>query len=314
MRDRIINSDVTTIAQIITLLSIMIIGCSNENGFMGQGPPGDKPIPFAAEVLTAERHPHGCLAFTPDGKRIYWSAYAGKNDRTSKIFISEFDGETLSAPELAPFAKSYYNGGLAISSDGGKFIFSSNRPVGIDDSGGNFTLWINDGHDNYTLFANPDTTLNIFATTLAKNGNLYFCGKGSNDNLPKVYISEYSDGNFSNPAPLPGKIHDLGDVTDPFIDPDERFIIFTSMLAENNIGESDLYISFKRDDGSWGEGINLGSTINTPDFERFPSLSPDGKYLFFIRATGKSYITAKADFYWVNAKILDSLINQARIK
>ena len=51
-------------------------------------------------------------------------------------------------------------------------------------------------------------------------------------------------------------------------------------------------------DGAWCEIINMGNSINTDGNERFPNLTPDGKYFFFNR-TG--------DVYWVDAKIIDKL-------
>ena len=51
----------------------------------------------------------------------------------------------------------------------------------------------------------------------------------------------------------------------------------------------------------WSEAINLGPKINTGAAERFPSVTPDGKYLFFLRVSDGS------DFYWVSAKIIETL-------
>jgi len=44
----------------------------------------------------------------------------------------------------------------------------------------------------------------------------------------------------------------------------------------------------------------MGYLINTNANEYSPFLSPDGKYLFFVRHDGK-----KGDIYWVNAKIIN---------
>jgi Tol biopolymer transport system component len=48
----------------------------------------------------------------------------------------------------------------------------------------------------------------------------------------------------------------------------------------------------------------MGNKINTEGQERFPSVSADGKYLFFARH--KDDITY-SDFYWVDAKIIADL-------
>jgi hypothetical protein len=47
------------------------------------------------------------------------------------------------------------------------------------------------------------------------------------------------------------------------------------------------------------EAINLGNTINTKESERFPGISPDGKFLFYFGYT--------RDIYWVDANIIEQL-------
>ncbi len=58
-------------------------------------------------------------------------------------------------------------------------------------------------------------------------------------------------------------------------------------------------------EGSWGMPVRLGGAVNTEAFERFPSLSRDGKFLFFIRSIGQQFVGDQAHFYWVDAGILD---------
>jgi hypothetical protein len=46
-------------------------------------------------------------------------------------------------------------------------------------------------------------------------------------------------------------------------------------------GGLDLYVSHRGLDGRWGPSENMGTTINTEYDENYPSLSPDGKTLYF---------------------------------
>ncbi len=55
---------------------------------------------------------------------------------------------------------------------------------------------------------------------------------------------------------------------------------YGSLFHGNNMGNMDLYVSFKTDTG-WSNPVNLGPTINTPYAERSPYLHPDGKTLYF---------------------------------
>ena len=47
----------------------------------------------------------------------------------------------------------------------------------------------------------------------------------------------------------------------------------------------------------------MGESINTTNQERFPYVSPDGKYLFFTRRNNPN----KDDIWWVSTKIIKKL-------
>lgn len=55
---------------------------------------------------------------------------------------------------------------------------------------------------------------------------------------------------------------------------------FSNLFHGDVVGNIDLYISLKTDDG-WSDPINLGKNINTPYAERTPYLHPDMKTLYF---------------------------------
>lgn len=77
-------------------------------------------------------------------------------------------------------------------------------------------------------------------------------------------------------------------------------------VREDGFGDSDIYISFKQEDGTWGNSINLGDQINTSAWEASASITPDGKYLFFSRNVGSDNYE-NVDIFWVSAEILDGL-------
>ena len=53
----------------------------------------------------------------------------------------------------------------------------------------------------------------------------------------------------------------------------------------------------------WSGPINMGNKINTNKYERFPSVSSDGKYFFFVRNVPETF----GDIFWVDAKIIQDL-------
>lgn len=71
-------------------------------------------------------------------------------------------------------------------------------------------------------------------------------------------------------------------------------------------GVEDLYVTFRDDTGKWGEPKNLGSAINTQFQELSPSLSADGKTLYFSSNGRKGvgsfdiYKSDRLDDTWTN--------------
>ncbi len=61
----------------------------------------------------------------------------------------------------------------------------------------------------------------------------------------------------------------------------------------------DLYVSFSGPRG-WSVPVNLGASFNTPADEYAPSLSPDGRFLFFVRHKGD-----RSQRFWVAARVLE---------
>ncbi|MEM7110549.1 MAG: OmpA family protein [Bacteroidota bacterium] len=62
---------------------------------------------------------------------------------------------------------------------------------------------------------------------------------------------------------------------------DGRTLIFTSCYGRKGYGSCDLYISVKVGD-DWSVPANLGSNINTSAWESQPSLSSDGRTLYYV--------------------------------
>jgi hypothetical protein len=67
---------------------------------------------------------------------------------------------------------------------------------------------------------------------------------------------------------------------DPFISPDEDYLIFRGYDQEGSLGMGDLYISFNIH-GQWTKPENLGDKINSEADEICPLVTPDGKLFIF---------------------------------
>jgi outer membrane protein OmpA-like peptidoglycan-associated protein len=68
----------------------------------------------------------------------------------------------------------------------------------------------------------------------------------------------------------------------PSISYDGNTIYFFANFGKNGFGREDIFVSERKKNG-WSRPENIGSTINTDNYEGFPSISPDGKKLYFTR-------------------------------
>ena len=101
----------------------------------------------------------------------------------------------------------------------------------------------------------------------------------------KLFQSKLNaDGTWSAPVSL-DKVNSFGDSADliggPSISYDGNILYFFASF-KNGFGSEDIYYSLREGDG-WGSPVNIGPQINTNDYEGFPSVSSDGKSLYFTR-------------------------------
>lgn len=288
---------------IIFLLGIICTGCSQtkksfwetKDAYFGQTLPGLIPEVFAPDIIS--HLAHSSPSFTPDGKEMYWSTVSGENE-TRKIYYLKFENNKWSEPILASFSGNYHDDQPFISSDGEKLFFASKRPKvnGIQEN----DIWISNKTEQGWGDPKPiQNLIGLWTPTVTDNGTIYFLEVKDGERL--ICRAEYENGEYAEIEILNENINKTGDLNwSPFIASDESCLIFSSN-REGLFGSGDLYISFKGKNGEWQEAINMGPSINTDKQERFPGVSPNGKYLFFTRWYSAPYYH---DIYWVSSSIL----------
>jgi len=275
-----------------------------------QPPPGGEPVPFLPDVLSNTGGPHGKIALSPDGAELYWSVQTESEPHGVIYRVICRDGE-VSGPTQVFRDCEYRNQGPALCTDSRRMFFVSRRPHPSSTTVPVNGIWYAEKTDSVWSEPMPvhvtfDSSFSVGHPTVSRSGNLFFPLRKADERYPRLGRCELVDGEYRPPEPLEGALAEAA-VIDPFIDPDERFVLFASPFAADSRGGSDLYVSFHNSDGSWGAPINLDGNISTSHFERFPSLSPNGKYLFFLRAVGTS-LASDPHYYWVSTEILDSLL------
>ena len=99
---------------------------------------------------------------------------------------------------------------------------------------------------------------------------------------------------------------------------DGKTLYFTACSRSDSYGRCDLYTS-EFVDGYWSQPVNLGSNVNTENWESQPAISSDGRQLFFVSnrpgGIGKKdiWVTYKNNKgNWTKAKNLGKDINTSK--
>ncbi len=229
-------------------------------------------------------------AFTPDNNTVYFTKALLPDWRRLSVVFSNFDGKKWSQPKLASFSGQFRDADPVISSDGSKLFFISDRPSPIKKDTTNYNFWYVEktesgwsepkhlGGEFYNMTPNP------VYPAISKSGNIYYSSKG------KLYVVRFLNNKYALPEPLSFSSTEHTDI-DPAISPDETFLIFSSSTRKG-LGGNDLWVSFNNS-GKWSDPKNMGSTINSFDKEGQPSISNDGKQLYFATPRNKTNVTTK---------------------
>jgi OOP family OmpA-OmpF porin len=91
------------------------------------------------------------------------------------------------------------------------------------------------------------------------------------------------DGSWSKPKNLGAEINSGGDEGTPFLAADGKTLYFSSD-GYSGYGSLDIFLSRRLDDTwqHWSEPENLGSDLNTPDWDAYFTIPASGDYAYFV--------------------------------
>jgi hypothetical protein len=281
-------------------IAVFLIACSTkkhrlkgrelppeEDLYLGQKPPGLIPEAFAPGIVTTE-HAEFFGNFSPDLKEFYFKRKGGKYKKSTLVVIQYKNGRWLESVVSPPEASV---GEPSISPDG-NIIYLGSSYIERTDSG-----W-----SAVKDLGIPFKDITIMRLTASDKGTYVF---DEREEIGTIRYSRWIDGRRETPKAFGKEINTGKWIAHPFISPDESYLIWDSE-REEGYGDSDLYISFRQKDGSWGPAINLGEGINTEREDIYGSVTPDGKYLFFHRYLDNG----KVNIYWVNTQVIENLKKQ----
>tara|TARA_R110001583_G_scaffold24456_6_gene89212 strand:+ start:33766 stop:35703 length:1938 start_codon:yes stop_codon:yes gene_type:complete len=150
--------------------------------------------------------------------------------------------------------------------------------VGVSDS-------INTKADEYWPSLTADEQTLIF-TRLIPTGRI---GRNQKEIFQEdLWYSERGNDTWSNSKALSEAINTRKNEGAQSITADGRYMYFTASAREDGRGRCDIYYS-KKVGNTWSAPINCGANVNTRAWEAQPSISSDGRSLYFVsnRKSGK---------------------------
>lgn len=139
------------------------------------------------------------------------------------------------------------------------------------------------------------------------------------------FVTHLVDRKWTEAEPMPSNVNTSNNEGAPTFAPDGRTLVFVACVdaygsyGPNRLGKGscDLFIT-KKVGTQWRNPVNLPGGVNTPNWETQPSLSSDGKTMYFIRGTTRRDGTKEQDIYrafllidgsWSKAERLSDVVN-----
>lgn len=258
-----------------------------KGSYLGQKPPGLTAEVFAPDIISTENHLEIEGVFSPDMKEFYFTRQV--KGEVPKTHVIQYKNDSWEVLSVAP-----RTGEVFISTDGNT-MYLGNEYKERTDSGWSAQKSLG------PLFEK----IPIMRLTVSTTDTYVF---DERDETGTLRYSRLLNGKREEPKTFNKEINKGKWIGHPFIAPDESYLIWDSE-REGGYGASDLYISFRQKDGSWGPAINMGEDINTEYEDAYGSVTSDGKYFFFhtVHLNGESFAESHANIFWVDARVIENL-------
>ena len=244
--------------------------------YLGQEPPGVQPEGFAPGIVSTPGDNEYCASFSPDGTEFYFN-------RGMTIMVCRLEKGGWTAPEPAAFSRGFRSHEAHLAFDNRRLFFGGSKPPQP------YGIWLVER--TASGWSEPRRMWDGMYATSSQNGNIYF---GVESPPPAGIVrTRLVDGRYTEPEEQAVAFADSSlekpSIFHPGIAPDESYIVFDD--------NQELYVSFREADGSWGNAVPLSGILGERT-ATIPSVSPDGKYLFYA---------SHYDLHWVSTKILEKL-------
>jgi ankyrin repeat protein len=266
-----------------------------QGDYFGYENPGIIPKIFTPGIVSGHYRLHSTVVFSPDGQEAYWTiSYPPRDSGYGKgmIMFSKIENGHWTKPEVAPFNIKHRGDVPFFHPDGTKLYYISREPLKEGDQGGKENIWYvvrkNGKWINPMPLGPAVNSLQLhWQFSVDKHGNLCFSG----------HYAKFTDGEYEKAVPISEAFKNTTiSGGSPFISPNSDYLLFAKDAQGRS--DDDLFVSFRKGDGSWTDLVTFGPEINTSAHEMCPIVSVDQKYLFFLR---------NGVVYWVDTKIIEDL-------
>ncbi|MEP2771072.1 MAG: hypothetical protein ABJH05_02910 [Fulvivirga sp.] len=285
------------LAALLTLISACQSDKKSNLTLLSDAIPSDIPVVFGEGIISTDNFEFA-ITFSPEMDEIFFTRRKPEED--NKIYTMQLTDGKWSEPKEVSFTPDIgWDFEPHIVPKGDRLYFGSLRPLPDSTKSSGLHQWYlektNNGWGQPTPIMAPIKDRFAMYLTSSENESLYFTSNNKEANEGEgIYYAVNENGRYPTIKRMGDEINTIGEmIAHPYIAPDESYLIYDGK-SKSGYGKSDLYISFNQN-GSWSEAINLGPEVNTDQTEMCPSVSPDGKYLFFHRGGDEA-----GDIYWVD--------------
>ena len=278
-----------------------------EGPYLGQSPPGMTPEIFAAGVISSEDEYELNSVFSLDGNEFYYAISTTSAEEKEQgqyfylVMVTRRVGGIWTKPKRAPFSDEHMTVDIALSPDGTRLYFCSDRPTPWG-SPSKLNIWSVERRDGgwsepVSLGRPLNSPEGETQPSFLSDGTVYFPSDRQGSAGVDLYFAKHVGGGFAEPVNLGPPVNTEYNEGNSFVAPDESYILFARWGMPASLdGGKGLYISFRKEDGTWTQPRN--TEPRTGMNGSLANLSPDGKYLFYSQG---------GDIFWVDAKIIDTL-------
>ncbi len=285
-----------------SVLMMTTLRISGQVYYLDEDYPGMTPQKYAENKVSVEGRYIQNITMSPDGKEILLGetdSSLWRYERILRIKVLDSFELVIDTPDFVKnfeYERMWMIGEPMISPDNRTLYFVADYPP---------DYWQAERSENGD-WSNPTKLISLstddgdWYISISENNTLYYTDG-------RIHMSPKLNGQYTSRTLVEGAFN-LQDAGDPCIAPAEDYMVFAS-TRKGGYGQGDIYVCFKDYRGNWSEAYDLGSDVNTEDWESAPYISPDEKYLFFSRRDTSQHAKYQ-DIYWVSMRLVDSIKNK----